>query len=403
MMKTLRRKFVIFAMSAVTILLLVLVGAINGFNWMILEGQSDSVLHTLVNADGRFMQMDFHNQPPLAPPLNMDIMKSTRFFIVRTDNDGMVLDVNIDQISSVSAEKAESYAAQVKGNTGRIDGYKYEVKSIGSDRLIFFMDTSSQRNTFIMVLVSSSVIALGCWLGILLFAILVSGKIVRPIIAGMEKQKQFITNAGHELKTPLAIIQSNNDAMALIHGENKYNSNIRTQTKRLDMLMTNLLTLSKLDEEMKLPTESVNISELITETLPAYEDAAASRQISLLTNILPGIHMQIHKDTFMQMITVLLDNAVKYTPDGGAILFSLTYENNRILIIEENTCELTHNKNPERLFERFYRGDDARTQDAGASGYGIGLSAARAIAETFGGKLIAEYPTAGKIRFTARF
>ena len=403
MLKSLRKKFVVFAMSAVTILLVVLVGAINGLNWMVLEGQSDSVLHTLVNADGRFMQMDFHNQPPLAPPLNMDTMRSARFFMVRTDKEGRVLDINIDQISSVSTEQAEKYAGQVSDNSGRIDGYKYEVKSIGADRLIFFMDTASQRNTFITVLLVSSLIALLCWLGILLFAILVSGKIVRPIIAGMEKQKQFITNAGHELKTPLAIIQSNNDAMALIHGENKYNSNIRTQTKRLDMLMTNLLTLSKLDEEMKLPTESVNISELITGTLPAYEDAAASRQISLLTNILPGIHMQIHKDTFMQMITVLLDNAVKYTPDGGAILFSLTYENNRILIIEENTCELTHNKNPERLFERFYRGDSARTQDGTSSGYGIGLSAARAIAETFDGKLTAEYPASGTIRFTARF
>ncbi|MBQ8623069.1 MAG: HAMP domain-containing histidine kinase [Oscillospiraceae bacterium] len=390
-------------MSAVTILLLVLVGAINGFNWMILERQSDNVLHTLVNADGKFMHMDFHNQPPLAPPLNMDIMKSARFFIVLTDEKGRVIDVNIDQISSVSTEAAEQYAKQVNENAGRIDGYKYEVKTFGTERLIFFLDTSGQRNTFITVLIVSSAIALVCWLAILLFAILVSNRIVRPIIAGMEKQKQFITNAGHELKTPLAIIQSNNDAMMLIHGENKYNNNIRLQTQRLNTLMTNLLTLSKLDEEVKLPTESVNISELITLMLPPYDDAAASRQISFSTNIMSGVYMQIHKDTFVQMITVLLDNAVKYTPEGGTILFSLLYENNHVWLVEENSCEQSQKINPERLFERFYRGDDARTQSATVSGYGIGLSAARAIAETFGGKLTAEYVKQGRIRFTARF
>lgn len=404
MLKSLRKKFVVFAMSAVTILLVVLVGAINGLNWMVLEGQSDNILHMLVNADGRFMQMDFHNQPPFSPPLNMDTMRSARFFMVRTDKEGRVLDINIDQISSVSTEQAEKYAGQVNDNTGRIDGYKYEVKSIGADRLIFFMDTASQRNTFITVLLVSSLIALLCWLGILLFAILVSGKIVRPIIAGMEKQKQFITNAGHELTTPLAIIQSNNDAMVLIHGENKYNSNIRIQTKRLGKLMANLLTLAKLDEDAKLPVKPENISSLVSGVIPTYEDAAVSRNVSLLVQIEPDVYMRIHKDTFMQMITVLLDNALKYTPDGGSIQFVIYRENHHIVIVEENTCEaINQSSNPERLFERFYRGDSARTQDGTSSGYGIGLSAARAIAETFDGKLTAEYPASGTIRFTARF
>ncbi|MCR1840654.1 sensor histidine kinase [Murimonas intestini] len=403
MMKTLRKKFILFAMSAVTILLIVLIGAINGFSWIILDRQSDSILHTLVNADGMPLPMDFPDQWPFMPAPDMDAVKSALFFIVHTDTNGNVLDVNIDQISSVDTEQAIQYAGQITGTSGKIDGYKYEVKQLGTDRLIFFMEISAQISIFIMVLSVSSVIAVICWLVILLFVVMFSSRFVRPIIAGIEKQKQFITNAGHELKTPLAIIQSNNDASALIHGETKYSKNIRLQTQRLNVLMTNLLTLAKLDEEVKLPTETVDISELICGIFSAYEDSASEKQITLSAKIQPHILMQIHMETFMQMISILLDNAVKYTPEGGTILFSVRTEGVHIKILEENTCENPHGTDPERLFERFYRGDDARTQNSASSGYGIGLSAARAIAETFGGKLTAEYPETGKIRFTAFF
>lgn len=399
----LRKKFILFAMSAVTILLVVLIGTINGISWIILDRQSDAILRTLVNADGVFPRMEFRQPRPFAPPLDMDTVKSDRFFMVHTDQDGTIVDVNIDQISSVDLEKASQYAGQIHDRSGKIDGYKYEVKPFGTGRLILFMDTSGQFAIFIMVLRISSAIALVCWLAMLLFVVLLSGRVVRPILAGMEKQKQFITNAGHELKTPLAIIQANNDAATLIHGETKHSRNIRLQTQRLNVLMTNLLTLARLDEETKLPTESVDASGLFEGMLPAYEDMARDRQLTIDAEIQHGIFMRAHRDTFMQMISILLDNAVKYTPEGGTIRVCVKNESGRIWIAEENDCEIPLDTDPERLFERFYRGDGARTQNGTASGYGIGLSAARAIAETFGGKLKAEYPEAGKIRFIARF
>lgn len=403
MRKTLRKKFIFFAMTAVTVLLVVLIGAINGLSWVILDRQTDAILHELTKPAGSLLQNEPPGRPLFAPPMNLDTIKSARLFTVHMDNNGRILDINIDQISSVSEEMAEHYAGQVTDDSGKIDGYKYVVKQTGTDRWIFFMDTSNQINIFLMVLSISSGLALLCWLAVLLFVIPFSGRVVRPILAGAEKQKQFITNAGHELKTPLAIIQSNNDAMTLLHGETKYNRNIRHQTQRLNALMTNLLTLAKLDEEVKLPTEAVDISELIGSMLPVYEDAALDKQITLSVKIQPGILMQVHRDTFIQMISVLLDNAVKYTPEKGLIRFTVNCDSGYVWIVEENTCEIQGNMDPERLFERFYRGDDARTQSSAVSGYGIGLSAARVIAETFGGKLTADYPSAGTIRFTARF
>lgn len=403
MRKTLRRKFIFFAMSAVTILLVVLTGAITGISWIILDGQSDAVLHTLVDGEDRFPPPEFHKPGPFAPPMDMDTIKSARFFTVHTDQDGNVLDINTDQISTVSAEQAAQYAGQAADTAGKMGRYKYEVKQLGTDRLIFFMDTSRQLGTVAMVCSISAAIALICWLAVLLFVILLSGRVVRPILAGMEKQKQFITNAGHELKTPLAVIQSNNDASALIHGETKYSRNIRYQTQRLNVLMTNLLTLARLDEETKPPTETVDISRLVRELLCACEITAPDRQITLSSDIQPQISLQVHRDTFAQMISILLDNALKYTPQGGTVRIAVKSEGGYIWIVEENHCSLPPDADPERLFDRFYRGDSARTQSSPSSGYGIGLSAARAIAETFGGKLTASYPEDGKIRFTARF
>lgn len=403
MKKTLRKKFIFFAMSAVTILLVVLIGAINAFSWALLDRQSDDILRTIAAGDGRFSQREFPGRGPFLPPMNMDTVKSARFFTVRTDENGDVREVNVDQISSVSAEQAARYTQQITGESGKIDSYKYLVRHHGAERVIFFMDTFGQTQTFVMVLSISCAIALLCWVAVLLFVILLSGRMVRPILAGMEKQKQFITNAGHELKTPLAIIQSNNDASALIHGETKYSRNIRRQTQRLNGLMTNLLTLAKLEEETALPTETVDISAMVSGMLPLYEETIGQKKIELSAAIQAGVAMQVHADTFSQMLSILLDNAVKYTPEGGMIRFSVCADGRQSEIVEENTCANPGGDDPERFFERFYRGDSSRTQDGGASGYGIGLSAARAIAETFGGTLKADYTESGTIRFTARF
>ena len=257
MTKTLKRRFIMFTMTAVTCLLIFIVLAINSLNWMMLERQSDTVLETIVDADGTFHKMDFDRPPPFSRPLDMDRMRASRFFIVRSDLSGNIIDVNIDQISAIDHETAKSYALEVMkadDTSGRVHGYKYAVKQLGPNKLTFFMDTSEQSESFRMVLFVSTAIAVLCWVILLIIVILLSGKVIRPVLVGMEKQKQFITNAGHEMKTPLAIIQSNNDTMVLIHGENKYNVHIRNQTKRLNVLIIFVAHPKKPQEKGKVPT-----------------------------------------------------------------------------------------------------------------------------------------------------
>ena len=144
---------------------------------------------------------------------------------------------------------------------------------------------------------------------------------------------------------------------------------------------------------------------LYAEDEPALSEAMEEAQMQNITfdvHMDPDILMQANKDSFRQMLMVLLDNALKYTPGNGRIHFTVEKNGKHMQIIEENTCDPSLEPDTERLFERFYRGDAARTQSKDSSGYGIGLSAARAICENFGGTLTAEYSSENTIRFVAK-
>lgn len=407
MMRTLRKKFIFFAMAAVTVLLLVLMLSINGLAWIMFERQSDEMMSMLINSGGNFMQMgprDDDNRQ--LPPPGRDMMRSARFFTVYLDDTGAALFANVDEIFFVDIDEAIEYANEAvkKGtSSGRVDRYKYSMEETGDGLKIYFLDMTRELLTMQTLLRVSAIIAAGSWLIVFLFVVLLSGNVVQPIIAGIEKQKQFITNAGHELKTPLAIIQSNNDAMSLIHGENKYNRNIKEQVIRLSGLTANLLMQAKLDEEVELKKEPLNISELTESVLLPYRDSAETAGLSFTVSITPALQMNTNREAFTQLLNILMDNAMKYTAAGGSINFTLFKESAHIFIVEENSCDAEMDSDPEKLFERFYRTDSARTQTDQHSGYGIGLSAARSICGALGGNLTADYPSQGKIRFTAKF
>ena len=407
MMRTLRKKFIFFAMAAVTVLLLVLMLSINGLAWIMFERQSDEMMSMLINSGGNFMQMGPRDDDNLQlPPPDRDMMRSARFFTVYLDDTWAALFANVDEIFFVDIDEAIEYANEAinKGSTtGRVDRYKYSIEKTGDGLKIYFLDMTRELLTMQTLLRVSAIIAAGSWLIVLLFVVLLSGNVVQPIIAGIEKQKQFITNAGHELKTPLAIIQSNNDAMSLIHGENKYNRNIKEQVARLSGLTANLLMQAKLDEEVELKKEPLDISELAKSVLSPYRDSAETAGLSFTASITPDVQMNTNREAFTQLLNILMDNAMKYTDAGGSINFTLFKESGNIFIVEENNCGTEIDSDPEKLFERFYRADSARTQTDRHSGYGIGLSAARSICEALGGKLTADYPSQGRIRFTAKF
>lgn len=434
MVKQLQKKFIISAMTAVTILLVVLIGGINVFNYLTTSNDNDRLMEMLcysfetstkwnanttdntqppqsINStqqnttgatgnqnDTGFVPQDNGTKPPDDKKNDgfgrhdKNAVDSARYAAVAIDKNGNIIRTDVTHISSLTEEEATAITEALKNTasgTGTYNGFLYRISETkrADGKVIILLDNGMQISSFFTVLFISAGAGIFGWLLMLLLVILLSKKTIAPVARSIEKQKQFVTNAGHEIKTPLAIILANTDAMELHNGENKWSRNIRAQTLRLSGLMQNLLMLAKMDESStKLPMCSFDISTAAEDTVNAFIEPAALKGVMIAQDIQKGLQLNGNRDSIVQLMTVLLDNAVKYTESGGTISAKLSGNDKNIALSIANTCEpIDH---PEKLFDRFYRGDSARTQKNG--GYGIGLSVAQAIAELHKGTITAE-------------
>lgn len=400
----LQRKFIRTAMVAVTALLVVLLGTINIANWWQVEVQTDRMLSFLLQEELPPEGMLPRDPGGFLPPLNADTRGAARFFQVFYDQAGQVVWVDVGQIATVSEEEALDYAQRCQGQQeGSIDRFRFRRAATqdGQGEVLLFLDTSSSRRSILTVLALSGGVGLLCWLGSFLLVVLLSRRAIAPVVRGMEKQQQFVTNAGHEIKTPLAIIQVNTEALELHQGESKWTRNIRAQTARLTGLMENLLTLARMDEARLPAAQPVDLSGTARESVQAFQEAAAARGLTLTGQIAPDVVLQTSREHMVQLLTVLLDNGVKYTESGGTVSLTLTKEGSAIRLQVRNSPTQVPEGDLSRLFDRFGRGDPARSQKTG--GYGIGLSAAQAIVQAWQGTITAQAEGADTMVFTVTF
>ncbi|MCM1027330.1 MAG: HAMP domain-containing histidine kinase [Roseburia sp.] len=408
MIKTLQKRFVLSAMLAITILLVTLTGAINIGNLYISQRQSEQMIEALLD-EKNMLQSPKMGRPKGFSDFFMDenFKMSAVYFTVRVDSLYHIVKVDTARIADVSEREAIALCQAVisEGSSeGRIQGFRYRVAESERDKskLYLFLDSSVQTRNILTVLFFSATAAVICWIVMLLLVFLISKRAIRPIAENLERQKQFVTDAGHELKTPLAIILANTEAMELYQGESKWSRNIREQTVRLNGLMQNLLTLAKAEESRNtLPTETVSLSSLVEEVLQMFSEPMKLKEIRFNKRIDTDIDLKANKEQLRRLFSLLLDNAVKYSVPGGEIDISLERHGKSLVFQMENTCAELPDCPPEKLFDRFYRADAARTQKNG--GYGIGLSAAKKIAELYGGTIKAAYSQPDKIAFTVVF
>lgn len=409
MIKILQRKFIFAAMIAVSILLLALLGTINISNIIMTSNQTNDTLNDLLQ--GEIQQF---NQPPANPnsqnPGNDPKRFPNRnqaavFFVVRVNNSNEIVQIDTSRIVTLTEDEAESIALQViekQNDNGKISGFKYSSTSDGIGKVFVFLDVSYQTYSVLTVLFLSVFIGLICWAFMLVLIIFLSKKAIRPIAANIERQKQFVTDAGHEIKTPLAIILANTDALELHNGENKWSKNIRAQTIRLSGLMQNLLTLAKIDEsKIDATKETFSFNEIIEQTSYMFQEMLSPKNLVLQKYYSGETKITANKELISRLVSILLDNAVKYARRDSAIRIELFHDERTITLVVINQCDNLPDCLPEKLFDRFYRGDSARTQKSG--GYGIGLSAALSIVELHKGNIKAQYDNDNTIIFTAEF
>lgn len=409
MIKTLQKKFTTTAMIAVTILLSVLLGAINIVNAWSSAKQTDSLLHFLTETETSAMRQhpfDKRGGGFFAPPFDEDTKMSAVYFTAQTNGAGEVIRVDTRRIATVTEEEARAYvaAAAAKEKTdGKIDRFRYRATPLaeGEGKVYVFLDDLDKWYSIARIAVLSLLAGLVCWGLMLLLIALLSKKAIRPIAENIERQKQFVTDAGHELKTPIAIILANTDALELHTGESKWSRNIREQTTRLTRLMQNLLTLARLEEPKKATDiDELSLAELLTDTLDMFREPMEQRGLTVAENVSADAAVRASREQITRLFSTLLDNAVRYADENTEVQVTLTGGDRGAVLKVQNTCSTLPACPPEKLFDRFFRGDASRNGSSG--GYGIGLSAAKAIAEQNGGSITAEYIGTDEICFTVK-
>ena len=417
MIKRLRKEFITIATVAVVSVMVLLCVIVNAANFASVNARLNNTLDMIGSDQGRIFDLDppERKQGGGEPQRDFDFKRfdrqfneetpfSTRFFVLYYDEDGSLLRADLTKIAAVTEADTQQYldiALRHGEGVGFTAGYKFKVtrQDDGSFAAIFLDDyrEMSSARTILLLSVAATVI---CSALICVLIVLFSKRAVKPAIESNRKQKQFITDAGHELKTPITVISTCLSVLEMEVGRQKWIDKAKGQTEKLTELVNSLVTLSKMDEEgAGFNSKEFDISSAVSETAESFRDFAEQAGHALRTEIAPSVLYTGDEYAVRQLCTILIDNAVKYASENTPIRFSLQKEKKGVVIICENESDGVDKSELDRLFDRFYRADKSRSSQTG--GFGIGLSIARSVCEAHKGSIIAECGDGRTVRFTA--
>lgn len=326
----------------------------------------------------------------------------SRYFTVVIDEEGTIVSSDLGNIVSVLESEAQEYAQQIfeKNRTrGFRKNFRYSsAKSDEGTRLIF-LDCKRSLSNFKSFLIYSLLVSAVGYLTVLLLVILLSRRVIRPVQESYEKQKRFITDAGHELKTPLTIIDADVSILEMEHGSSEWIDDIRGQTKRLTQLTNDLIFLSKMEEEQTtLQKITFPISDLVTETAQSFRSRAQLEEKNFVMKVEPMLSYEGDESRIRQLVTILLDNALKYSEKEGTIELQLSRQGKNAVLSVYNTTAEMKKEDLMHLFDRFYRTD--RSRNSATGGHGIGLSIALAIVNAHKGRIMADSEDGKSLKIT---
>ncbi|OUO38783.1 HAMP domain-containing sensor histidine kinase [Flavonifractor sp. An306] len=406
MIRTLRRRFLLIALASLTGTLAVLCLVINLGYHAITTRRADQVLQMLHQNAGQFPEPETQADPGAFPgfQVTLETPFETRYVVVRLTGQREVAEVDMEHIAALDREKVIQQVEQILdgGKSSGYSGYyRYQVFDDGEEgQTIVVLDCFLQLQAANNVLRLTLLASLACIAIVFLLLVVLSRRVVRPFAENLEKQRRFVTDASHELKTPLAIISANTGLLEASLGENRWLASTQVQVSRLDRLIGHLVELARTEEALtKEELQPVDLSGVVAGQIEDYRLLAQASGKELESDVAPGVTVRGAADNLKRLCTLLLDNAVKYCDSGGTIRLTLAQRGRWAVLSIANPCAGLDPAQLPRLFDRFYRADASRSRDTG--GYGIGLSTARAIVGRHRGRLTAKSED-GLVVFTAR-
>jgi len=414
MIKKLRKEFITISIIAVVSVMVLLCVIVNVANFVSVNSRLNKTIEMISSNKGMMPDFNRPDKPQNDGEQKPDFRRfdnqfneetpfSTRFFVLYYNEDGTLIRSDLERIAAVTQDDTQKYLeiALKKGEGyGFTDGYKYKVtrQDDGSFSAIF-LDDYREMSSVYTILVLSIAATVICSALICVLIVLFSKRAVKPAIESNKKQKQFITDASHELKTPITVISTSLSVLEMEVGKQKWIDKSKEQTEKLTELVNSLVTLSKMDEDSPLNIKEFNISDTVRETAESFSDFSEQNGHKLEISIEPSVKYSGDEYTIRQLCSILIDNAVKYASNSTPIKFSLKKDKKGVVITSENESENVDAAELEKLFDRFYRADKSRNSKTG--GFGIGLSIARSICVSHKGEIKAVCENGHTVKFIA--
>lgn len=402
MIRRLRRRFIRIATLSVTAVMLLLTLLLNTANYISTTRELRDMLLLISSNQGTIPAYRPAGDAPAAPPqkpeppqdgsFTPETPYSTRYFVLRYQDDGTLVQADLQNIASVTEEDIMPYLAVAVAHGagyGSYGSYRYYVTRTGEGRnMAVFLDGYQQLRSVGLVLLWSLAADAACILLVFVLVVLLSRRAIDPVVRSAEKQKQFITDASHELKTPITVISTCLRVLEMETGKQKWIDKAQAQTEKLTALVNALVTLSRMDEGVSpLKMEPFPLSEAVVDTAEPFRDLAQSKGHALVLDIAPELTYKGDEYAIRQLVSILLDNAVKYARADSPITLTLEKTRRGVTLRCRNGSDPIPEETLAKLFDRFYRTDPSR--NAATGGFGIGLSIARSIAEAHRGSICA--------------
>ncbi len=394
MIKKIRIKFIMIAMVSLFVLLTVIVFTMNAINYDNLVNQADDTIELISKNKGIFPEIfdkGIYGEAPF----------QTRYFSVLTDGTYFIK-IDTSKIKLVDAQKAAQYSLTVLNrddDSGFIGDYRYLIDDEDNYFRITFLDCNKELDSYQDFLFTSISISLIGYVIFFFVICLFSNTVLKPVVESYNKQKQFVTDASHEIKTPLAIIQADKDVLALDYPDNSWLDDIDNQINKLTKLTNDLVFLSKLDEiNDDIVIHKMSVAPLLNKTVSNFVALEVSRRKNIIIDQLDDVTISGNEIYLEKMFSLLIENALKYGKDNCDIIVKLIKANSSMVFTITNQIDKPI-ENIDMIFQRFYK--DEKSHNSSKGGHGIGLSIVQAIVEKHKGKLNA-YQDLDNMTFTIK-